>query len=145
MNPEPGFVFDTSAIVSALLFEQSVPGRAFYAALEHGQILVSQEALEELRDVLSRRKFDRYLDQEDRDDFLAKLVREATLVEVSEEIHDCRDARDNKFLELAVAGHARCLVSGDNDLLVLSPFRGIPILTPARFLEFLAEHEKDEV
>ena len=45
----------------------------------------------------------------------------------------CRDPKDNKFLELAVAGSAGYLISGDEDLLVLNPFRGIRIVTPAEF------------
>jgi predicted nucleic acid-binding protein len=55
-------------------------------------------------------------------------------VEITETITDCRDAKDNKFLELAVSGKADCVVSGDSDLLVLNPFRGISILTPREFL-----------
>jgi uncharacterized protein len=38
-------------------------------------------------------------------------------------------------LELALSGEADYVVSGDQDLLVLNPFRGIPILTPRDFLE----------
>ena len=40
MSHKPRYVFDTNVVVSALLFEQSVPGRAFYAALEHGELLL---------------------------------------------------------------------------------------------------------
>jgi len=43
--------------------------------------------------------------------------------------------RDDKFLSLAISGNANCIVSGDKDLLILNPFRGIPILPPAQFLE----------
>ena len=42
---------------------------------------------------------------------------------------------DDKFLELAVNGHADVIVSGDLDLLVLSPFRGIPIVALAPFVQ----------
>jgi len=66
--------------------------------------------------------------------FLVGLLKEAELVQVTETINSCRDAKDNKFLELAVAGKASCIVSGDDDLLVLNPFRGIPIITPREFL-----------
>jgi predicted nucleic acid-binding protein len=47
----------------------------------------------------------------------------------------CRDPTDDKFLELAVNGQADVIVSGDADLLVLSPFRKIPIIAPAAFLQ----------
>ena len=47
----------------------------------------------------------------------------------------CRDSKDNKILELAVSGAADFVVSGDGDLLVLHPFRGISILRPREFLQ----------
>lgn len=46
----------------------------------------------------------------------------------------CRDPDDDKLLETAMMGEADCLVTGDQDLLVLSPFRDIPILNPTDFL-----------
>jgi predicted nucleic acid-binding protein len=49
-------------------------------------------------------------------------------------VTDCRDPKDNKFLELALSGKATHIVSGDEDLLVLHPFRGILILMPQAFL-----------
>jgi putative PIN family toxin of toxin-antitoxin system len=135
-------VFDSNVIVSALLFEQSVPGRAFYAALKHGEVLLSQETVVELKAVLSRKKFDRYLTMEERQQFLVRLLREATLVEVTEQIEACRDPKDNKFLELAVSGGANCVVTGDPDLLALDPFRGIPLLTPAQFVKWFNKGEE---
>lgn len=59
----------------------------------------------------------------------------AELVTITESIAACRDATDDKFLELAVSGHADCILSGDADLLVLNPFRGIPIINPATFVQ----------
>jgi uncharacterized protein len=134
MSIELRFVFDTNAMVSALLFEQSVPANSFFVASDLGDILLSQATFAELRDVLGRTKFDRYLTQEEREGFLERLLDESTVVEILEIIKECRDPGDDKFLELAVSGQASCLVSGDQDLLVLNPFRGIPILTPAEFL-----------
>ncbi len=135
MNPEPRYVFDNSAVVSAVLFEQSVPGQAFSAALDNGTILLSPATFAELSEVLGRKKFDRYLKREEREKFLVMLLGEATVVEVTEEIRACRDPKDDKFLELVISGGASCLVTGDQDLLVLHPFRGVSILTPAQFLE----------
>ena len=65
------------------------------------------------------------------DEFLATVE----MVGVDESIHDCRDPKDNKFLELAVSGGATHLVTGDDDLLVLHPFRGVAIVTPQAFLD----------
>ncbi len=127
-------VFDTNVIVSAALLAGSVPRQAFDKALEEGKVLISVQGLLELAEVLSREKFDKYLLEEERMRFLVGLLKEAELVEVTEEVADCRDAKDNKFLELAISGKADCIVSGDDDLLVLNPFRGIPILKPKDFL-----------
>ena len=44
------------------------------------------------------------------------------------------DPKDNKFLELAISGGATGIISGDVDLLVLHPFRGIPIIAPKSFI-----------
>jgi len=134
MSDRPRYVFDAITVVSALLFEQSVPGRALSTALDRGVILISQDVLDELSDVLGRPKFDKYLTRDEREQFLRHLIRESIPVEVSADVRACRDPKDDKYLALAVAGRAACLVSGDRDLLVLPPFRGIPILSPADFL-----------
>ena len=67
-------------------------------------------------------------------EFLTAYVREATLVNVTETVKACRDPRDDKFLELAISGHATHIVTGDTGLLALHPFRKIPILAPTRFM-----------
>ncbi len=48
--------------------------------------------------------------------------------------NECQDPKDNKYLELALSGQAECIVTGDDDLLVLTPWRGIEILTVQEFL-----------
>jgi uncharacterized protein len=50
-------------------------------------------------------------------------------------VTDCRHPEDNKFLELAIDGRADVIITGDAHLLELHPFRGIPILQPAAYLE----------
>ena len=67
--------------------------------------------------------------------WLQKLMAAAELVTITERIAACRDPTDDKFLELAVNGHADLIVTGDADLLVLNPFRNIPIVTPAQFAQ----------
>jgi putative PIN family toxin of toxin-antitoxin system len=141
MTDKPRYVFDTNVTVSAALFEKSLPGQALHAALNRGELLVSRETLAELAEVLGREKFDRYLTREEREEFLIKAVREAVVVDITEEIRACRDAKDDKFLEIAVCGGASCAVTGDSDLLTLHPFRSIPILSPAQFLDMLARED----
>ena len=48
---------------------------------------------------------------------------------------DCRDAKDDRYLELALATSADIIVSGDMDLLILDPWRGVRIMTPASFVQ----------
>lgn len=127
-------VFDTNTLVSAFLFENSTPGRAFTRALQQGDTLLSVETLEELVRVLKREKFRRYVTLEEVEAFLTALVKRAVLLEPEGEIRACRDPKDDKFLTLAVAGSATCIVTGDEDLLVLHPFRGVPIVSAAEFL-----------
>ncbi|MCY3728092.1 MAG: putative toxin-antitoxin system toxin component, PIN family [Nitrospira sp.] len=130
-----GFVFDTNVIISALLFNDSVPGRAFSLALNHGRILVSGALVGELSRVLGRDRFDRYVTREERDEFLGSLIRESELIEITEAVQVCRDPKDDQVLELAVNGNATYIVTGDADLLALNPFRDVEIVTPAEFLK----------
>ena len=134
MSHKVRFVFDTNIIVSALLFETSNPSQAFRYVLQNGEVLLSLELLEELSEVLGREKFNRYVSSEERADFLEALVERAVLVEIHETIRECRDPKDDKVLELAVSGKAEYIVSGDRDLLVLDPFRGIRIVTVEELL-----------
>lgn len=129
------YVFDTNVIVSALLFKQSKPGKAFYTALEQETILISLPVLKELNEVLSRKKFQRYLLQKEKENFLDAVIQETVLIEIIEDISVCRDSEDDKFIELAINGNAECIISGDKDLLELKLFREIPIITPDEFLK----------
>ncbi len=129
------FVLDTNVVVSALLLKQSAARQAFDKATEKGKLLISQATVEELSQVLRRKGFDKYVLEDERIEFFTALVREAILIEVVETVNECRDPKDNKFLELAVDGQATCIISGDDDLLVLHPFRGISIFTPRQFLD----------
>lgn len=137
MRSSDPYVFDTNVLVSALLFSQGKPRQAFDAAFVRGHVLTSLEMLRELDDVLTRPKFDRYLLREERERFLQAFIREAILIEVTEHVDVCRDPKDNAVLELAISGGATHIVTGDEDLLVLNPFRGIAIATPDQFLSNL--------
>jgi len=128
-------VFDTNVLVSALLLPDSKPRHALNRALREGRVLISFAVLAELNEVLSRKRFRRYVDEEDVRCFLAALTREADWVDVGIQIQACRDPKDDKFLELAVSGQGTHIVTGDADLLALNPFRGIEILPPHRFFE----------
>ncbi|MEL6384409.1 MAG: putative toxin-antitoxin system toxin component, PIN family [Cyanobacteria bacterium J06626_18] len=119
------FVLDTNVLVSATLFRQGKPARVFRKVLAIGELLVSLTTLEELRNVLNRRKFDRYIKPEDKKDFLTVLVNRSILINPVSKISACRDPKDNQILELAVDGKASFIITGDDDLLVLNPFQNV--------------------
>ncbi len=133
MSPSPRVVIDTNVLVSATR-PGSVPRQALDRVLATGRLLVSEATLAEYNAVLRRPRLDRFTPEAERLDLLAALVEVAELVRITETVRACRDPDDDKLLELAVCGRATALVTGDDDLLALHPFRGVPILTPAAFL-----------
>jgi putative PIN family toxin of toxin-antitoxin system len=135
VTSERRFVFDTNVVVSALLFYGSKPYQALEAAQNLGRVLRSESTLQELQEVLRRSKFDRYVLAPEREIFLITFERTTQLIDVTEQVSECRDPKDNQYLELAVSGQAECIVTGDADLLVLNPFREIAILKVQEFLE----------
>ena len=80
-------------------------------------------------------KFTRILADDRRRETLELLAAAALCIEPKESVTDCRDAKDNRHLELALAAEATAILSGDEDLLVLDPWRGVRVLRPTRFLE----------
>ena len=134
MTADLRVVFDTNVVISAMLLPLWVPRRALDRAMREGRPLISAATTTELDQVIHLPRFDKYLSEEERIKFLTTLVHEAELVNVVETVTDCRDPRDNKFLELAVSGRATHIVTGDSDLLVLHPFRGIIVVSPNSFL-----------
>ena len=128
-------VTDTNVLVSGVLAQKSVPGRAMHKAIHTAQLLISDATFEELIEVLSRPKFDPYITSGERQTFFSLIDRIAEKVAVDTVVRACRDPKDDKFLELAVSGNANLIVSGDQDLLVLHPFQGIGIVTPVRYLD----------
>ena len=127
-------VFDASALVSASIRRSSVPARAFFHALRTDQVAVSDATLTELREVLARPRVARFVDPELRDEVLSLLDISGLPFTPAERVAECRDPKDNKYLELALAAGADRIVSGDDDLLVLHPWRGVQILKPADYL-----------
>ncbi|NEN92027.1 MAG: putative toxin-antitoxin system toxin component, PIN family [Okeania sp. SIO3H1] len=102
-------------------------------------ILFSDVTFQELQEVLTRSKFDKYIPLDIRSQFLAKIKLESEQILVSEIVNKCRDPKDDKFLDVALNGQATHIITGDKDLLELNPFEGIPILTPKQFLEFIKD------
>jgi putative PIN family toxin of toxin-antitoxin system len=128
-------VFDTNVVVSGLLFDNSSPAQALVVPKSRFTFLASNITLAELRNVLLRPKFDKYLTEALRVEFLTRYELDVERVIIQSVYNICRDPKDNKFLELAIDGKADVIVTGDDDLLVLDPFSQTRILTPSQFLE----------
>lgn len=130
-------VIDTNVLISAFILPNSTPGRALKKAIDGFDIYISLSTRNELRDVLSRPKFDKYFKNpiRDRDELMRDFFDLSIEASPQITITDCQDPKDNQFLELAVEVDAIYLVSGDGkDLLSMNPFRGISIISAKEFL-----------
>ena len=136
-------VIDSNVWIAALISPTGTARQLVDAVLDRGiDILLSESTFGELASRLDRPKFDRYREPESWSVFLSELVELALWHEDAGTASGIsRDADDDKFLALAVTGQADAIISGDGDLLELVAHEGIPILTPAQFLQRLLESE----
>lgn len=126
-------VFDTNVVVSALVFEGRIAVALRGAWLANHIPLGSADTIGELQEVLRYRKFK--LSASDVEELLGDYLPHVEIVEVSVTSPlQCRDPRDQKFLDLAHCAEADALVTGDGDLLALAAHAKFQILTPAEFL-----------
>jgi uncharacterized protein len=133
MDVRRGIVFDASAVVSPALKADSIPERALLRANEVDVLALSPAVEAEIADFLTRAKF-AAIRPERRERFLKILRDGAIWFEPALRATDCRDPKDDKYLELVLAAGAETIVNGDDDPLVLDPWRGARILRPAEYL-----------
>lgn len=127
-------VFDTNVLVSAAFFATSKPSLALRWAAANDLILASAATLTELASTVERPKFNRYASLAARRQFAAFIYATVQITTIQRSVRVCRDPDDDKFLDVAVNGDAKTIVTGDADLLALNPFEGIAIITPASYL-----------
>jgi putative PIN family toxin of toxin-antitoxin system len=138
-RPPPRVVMDTNIVLSALVFAQGrlAPLRlAWQQARFHS--LASSATVAELMRVLQYPKF--RLTREAQQELLADYLPFCSTVKIPDKpppTPPCRDAHDVQFLELAVAGKASFLVTGDQGLLELTLGKKCAIVTAERFLSLL--------
>jgi len=132
--PLSAVVFDSNVLISAALMPHSNSAKALVQALQQFELCLSEHTWIALQQVIARPKFARYLTEQARHEFLHRLVSVSRFVPTHSVVTDCSDPKDNPFLALAQDAQAGCIVSGDHHLLVLHPWRGIQICTPAQFL-----------
>jgi putative PIN family toxin of toxin-antitoxin system len=143
----PRVVMDTNVVLSALVFTQ---GRL--VALRHAwqarQLIpvASKQTVNELIKVLGYKKF--RLSHQEQQSLLADYLPYIEPHVVRDDVHllphmpQCRDAKDQMFLDLAQSAHVDWIVSGDEDLLVLDDplckHLSFRISTPVNFLTGIA-------
>jgi uncharacterized protein len=125
-------VVDTNILVSAALKQASLPAIALHQAVRHDTLLKSAATEAQFLEVIARPYLVSLIRLETRD-WVTQLMASAELVKIAEHVAICRDPTDDKFLDLAINGRADLILTGDKDLLVLNPFRGIPIVAPVTF------------
>lgn len=130
-------VIDTGVFVSALIRKHGRTGDVL-RALHEGRFtaIYTTDIMVEIIDVIGRASFrTKYHIEPDDVTALVNLIRlRGELVNPSHKVTFCRDPKDDKFLEAAIATQTDCIVSGDGDLLDMASFEEIPILRPAEFL-----------
>ena len=131
-------VLDTNIWVSFLI-GQNLDEMEDRFLLNDIHILTSEDQLREVRDVIARPMFARYFSIVERDSLEEFLVKTALPVSPSEKIELCRDPKDDFLLEIANAGDADYLVTGDEDLLVLKAIKRTRIIRLAEFRALLTE------
>lgn len=128
-------VVDTNVLVSRLILPESISAQAVRRAVLESLLLFSDPTMNELADVLSRPKFDRYVPLADRKRFVSDLCDIAEFAPIIQLVRECRDPKDDKFLEVALNGRADRIITGDADLLELNLWREIEIVSPADYIE----------
>jgi putative PIN family toxin of toxin-antitoxin system len=129
-------VVDTNVLISATLVYTSTSRRAFEKVIGAHTLLRSEETLAELIRSIYKPKFDKYFSKNItiRPELVLSYLEAAKQIAIEQRLLICRDPKDNKYLELALSGRADVIITGDKDLLILHPFREIPIITPSQFL-----------
>jgi putative PIN family toxin of toxin-antitoxin system len=102
-------VVDTNVLVSAALKDQSLPALAVHVIEQRGVLLKSTATEYQLFEVLARPYFVSLIAPATQD-WLKKLLAAAEAVTITERVAACRDATDDKFLELAINGQAQVIV-----------------------------------
>jgi len=97
------------------------------------RIYFSEELFEEIVKVIDYPRIQKIIPKNKFYELISLLNEKIIFIKPDCEINDCRDIKDNFLLELAVSAECEYLITGDNDLLVLNPFRNIRIITATEF------------
>jgi len=133
-------VLDTNTLVSAFFWEGNEAERVRKIEQGKANLYITSEILKEVEGVIKRPKFNEVMKKANLtpNQIIQKIVSISHLVIAPKlNIKGCRDEKDNKFLECAESAKVDYLVSGDEDLLSLKEYEGIPIARTWRVLQLL--------
>jgi len=127
-------VLDTNVLVAAFGFG-GICRAIVDVCMDTHELVLSEHILAEVHHHLRGKLNHPSLMADERVAMLRKVAEIVTPIAVAADT--CRDPDDLPVLGTVLAAKADCLVTGDNDLLVLSEFSGHPILSPREFWERL--------
>ncbi len=134
-------VIDTNVLVSSLI-GKLLAGLKDYILDGLIEVVTTDEQIEEIVTVLRRPKFSKYFSDEDIEELLYLIQKTSKFVEIECKIEDCRDKKDNFILEIAVSGNADFIVTGDKDLIDLTPYKKTQIISYKEFEKVLEYTKK---
>jgi hypothetical protein len=127
-------VIDTNIWIGFLI-GKTLSGLSETIIKDNIRIIFSKELFDELIEVLQCPKFKKYFSQENIRELISLLYSKTERTEITEYFRYCRDPKDNFLLDLCVSGNADYLITSDDDLLALNPFRGVKIINYRQFRE----------
>lgn len=133
-EPNLRVILDTNLLISRALTPSSLTASAVRLIVDHCDLLASQATMDEFSQTLARVQSKGYVKQDEALMLITAYKEMVEWVPIIERVQRCRDPKDDKFLELALNGHANYIITGDKDLLVLHPFRDTEILTAKDFI-----------
>jgi putative PIN family toxin of toxin-antitoxin system len=125
--------FDTNVLIAAFVARGTCSDLFDYCLSEH-TICISQGVLDEFSDRLINKFGFTRINVEQAVSFVKGNVLVLSCDPLSSRI--CRDPDDDNVLAAAVSGKVQCVVTGDEDLLVLKRIQKIPIIKPSEFWKF---------
>jgi putative PIN family toxin of toxin-antitoxin system len=130
-------VLDTNIVMSGI-FWQGTPSKILEAAFgQKFRLILSLQIIQEYKRILQLME-SKYPSVTAGSDILDKLIVGADIVSttlLSKAV--CSDPDDDKFLEAAIAGHAKYIASGDRALLKTNGYASINVIPATAFLSLL--------
>lgn len=130
-------VLDTNILISGIFWKGS-PSKILDEWIDDKfEMIVSEDVLMEYSRILKDFEKKKKGSNEVAKSWILFIAQNSTLLKVKKKVKVCRDPFDDMFLSLAVAGNAKFIVSGDNDLLDMKEFMNVEILNANSFLKQL--------